>query len=400
MNRLKGHKLGKYELVERLGKGGMAEVWKAFQPRLERFVAIKLMHKHLADEANFVERFRREARGIGQLQHNNIVRLIDFEFEGDEHYMVMDYIEGGTLQEYLSQNRILAPTEALRIVEQLADALAYAHQSRMVHRDIKPGNIMFTDDSCSSVVLTDFGVARVLNNGMTMTMTGAMLGTPAYMSPEALRSEKVDERADIYSLGVVLYEMLTGRTPYMADTPYKMIIKQLREPHPSPREINPDLPEVVEQLVLKALAKETNERYQNAYTFHEAIQETLAALSEINGKPSAVSSSVRSHRLLDSIKQQKANFEGAVRELPRPLEATNLVTHASFLQPAFSNPRRLAVIVITVLLVIIIFILALEFLLPPKRNWNNDNRGALTTITFLSSGNINAPTSSGFGMRI
>ena len=172
MSRLKGKKLGKYQLIERLGKGGMAEVWKASQPGVERFVAIKLMHRHLADEPHFVERFRREATGIGQLQHHHIVRVIDFELEGHEHYIVMDYIPGGTLREYLLQNRILPPAEALHIAAQVANALAYAHQAGMIHRDIKPGNIMFTDDSCSSVVLTDFGVARVLNNGMTMTMTG------------------------------------------------------------------------------------------------------------------------------------------------------------------------------------------------------------------------------------
>ncbi|MGB0387729.1 MAG: protein kinase domain-containing protein [Ardenticatenaceae bacterium] len=289
----KGRKLGKYELRELLGKGGMAEVWKAFQPGVEREVAIKLMHKHLADQSDFVERFRREARAVGQLQHNNIMRVIDFDVDGDEYYMVMDFIQGGTLGEYMKDNSPLPPQEALKITAQLADALAYAHERGMVHRDIKPANVIFMDDTYSCPVLTDFGIARLLGD-QTMTMTGSMVGTPAYMSPEAIRGEKVDGRADIYSLGVMLYEMVVGKTPYTADTPYGMILKQMHDPLPPPREVNPDVPEVVEQVVLKALAKDPDERYQNAVDFHNAVFEALASVTGSSAKLSLASRGVRS----------------------------------------------------------------------------------------------------------
>lgn len=282
MSTLTGYKLGKYQLVERLGQGGMAEVYKAFQPGVERFVAIKLLHSHRAESADFVARFQREARAIGRLQHPNIVRIIDFDVEDEIDYMVMDYVTGGTLGDYLKTRKALPLSEALPIIAQLAEALAYAHQQGMLHRDIKPGNILFADETHTQVVLTDFGLARLLDDGdAKLTMTGAMIGTPTYMSPEAVRGEPCDVRADIYSLGVVLYEMVTGKTPYAAETPYSMMMKQANEPLPSPRTLKPDLPEVVEALLLKALAKAPEERFQSAGEFASAIQQVWAALNDV-----------------------------------------------------------------------------------------------------------------------
>lgn len=270
-----GRKLGKYELIEPLGKGGMAEVWKAFQPGVDRNVAIKVMHKHLADDPDFVERFRREAKAIGQIRHHNIMRVIDFDIDGDEYYMVMDYIEGGTLDSYMRKTGALPVEEALRLTGQLVDAVAYAHQLGMVHRDIKPANVMFQDNS---PVLMDFGIARLLSQEK-LTVTGSMVGTPAYMSPEAIRAEEVDGRADIYSLGVMLYEMIVGRTPYEADSAYAMILKQLNDPLPPPRKLRPELPEFVEELILKTLADNPAERYQSAEEFYQAIQQALMTLT-------------------------------------------------------------------------------------------------------------------------
>ncbi len=274
-----GRKLGKYELVERLGRGGMAEVYKAFQPGVERHVAIKVMHGHLSDNAEFVQRFQREARSIGQLQHPHISRVIDFDVEADVYYMVMEYIQGGTLDGYLTQKKVLPVDEAVRITLQLADALAYAHQRGMIHRDIKPGNVMFSDESHSHALLTDFGIARLLDEQINMTMTGALVGTPNYMSPEAARGEPCDARSDIYSLGVVLYELVTGRTPYAADTPYSFLMKQANEPLPPPRTLNPKLPAAVETILLKALAKEPKARYQNATEFATALRMAQAVQS-------------------------------------------------------------------------------------------------------------------------
>lgn len=274
-------KLDKYELVERLGHGGMAEVYKAYQPGVERFVAVKILHSHRQDSADFVARFRREARAIGRLQHPNIVRIIDFAEQAENDYMVMDYVAGGTLSDYLQTHSQLSLQAALPLVVQLADALAYAHQQGLIHRDIKPGNIMFTDNTYTQVVLTDFGLARLLDDAESkLTLSGAMIGTPTYMSPEAVRGEPCDERTDIYSLGVVLYELMTGKTPYAANTPYSMMMKQANEPLPLPRTLNPDLPVIVEQLLCKALAKEPSERYQSAAEFALALRQLWRLLPE------------------------------------------------------------------------------------------------------------------------
>ncbi len=298
MSNLISRKLGKYELTERLGRGGAAEVYKAFQPGIERFVAIKVLHSHLIDSADFVARFQREARAIGRLQHSNIVRVIDFDLDepvtpvteasgdhGDEkfYYMVMDYIAGGTLSEYLKakhkSGQAVSVEEALRIGAQLAGALAHAHAQGTIHRDIKPGNIMFTDEERTQSVLTDFGLAHLRDAiDPELTMSGALIGTPTYMSPEAVCGEACDARSDLYSLGVVLYEMLTGKPPYMADTPYSMMMKQAKEPLPLPSSMNPALPVVVEQLLLKILAKEPADRHQSAIEFAIAIQEAQVVL--------------------------------------------------------------------------------------------------------------------------
>jgi len=279
MTNLNNRTLGKYQLVERLGQGGIAEVYKAFQPGVDRFVASKVLHCHLAESGDFVARFQREARAVGRLHHPNIVRVIDFDQEADVYYMIMDYIQGGTLAAYLKERRLLPVIEALRIGAQLADALAYAHAQGMIHRDIKPGNVMFTDETHTHAVLTDFGLAHLCDNQEArLTMTGAMVGTPTYMSPEAVRGEPCDARSDIYSLGVVLYEMVTGKTPYIANTPYSMIMKQANEPLPLPRALNPALPVMVEDLLLRALAKEPEDRYQSARDLASAIHQVLRAL--------------------------------------------------------------------------------------------------------------------------
>lgn len=280
MRSLTGRKLGRYELLERLGHGSMAEVYKAFQPGVDGFVASKILHSHRAESDDFVARFQREARAIERLKHPNIVGSVDFGIEDGTHYMVMDYIAGGTLSDYLKQHHCLPVAEALAIGVQLAEALDHAHQQGMIHRDIKPSNVMFVDNTHSQVMLTDFGLARLRDDATALTLSGSLIGTPTYMSPEAVRGEACDKRADLYSLGVVLYELVTGKTPYTANTPYSMMMKQTNEPLPSPCTLNSTLPTAVEHLLLKALAKDPADRYQSAAEFAQAIRQTQDSLQQ------------------------------------------------------------------------------------------------------------------------
>lgn len=272
-----GQTLGKYKLIRRLGKGGMAEVYLANQPTIERMVAVKVLHRHLAENDDFILRFKREARSLGQLQHPNIVNIIDFDAEEDVYYMVMDYIAGPTLRTYLDEKHILGNEEALNIMAQLVEGLAYAHQKGAIHRDLKPANVMFMDETHQQAVITDFGITRLVND-KTITVEGSMVGTPAYMSPEAVIGERVDGRSDIYSLGVILYEMVTGRTPYEGATPLSLVVKQVHDPLPSPLEFRPDLAPQMATLIEKALSKDVNGRYQTAYEFFQAIQQTQTTL--------------------------------------------------------------------------------------------------------------------------
>lgn len=273
---LTGKTVGKYRLIEKLGSGGMAEVYKAFQSGVERDVAIKVMHGHLAAEEDFRERFQREARAVGQLQHPNIMRVIDFDEADGDFYMVMEFLSGGTLRDYLTEKKELPVPEALRIIRQLCDALSYAHARGMIHRDIKPGNVMFSDATHMRAILTDFGMARMLNEAK-LTVSGAMLGTPAYMPPEVVKGEPADHRADFYSTGAVLYEMVTGRTPHIADTSYAVLMMQVNDPLPLPSEFKPDIDPALEAFLIKSLAKEPEERFADA-------QEMLAAIDALEGK--------------------------------------------------------------------------------------------------------------------
>ena len=262
---LTGNTLGKYRLVERLGRGGMAEVYKGYQPSMDRYVAIKLMHAYLAEDEDFVGRFRREAVAIGKLRHPHIVQAYDFDIQDDVYFMVQEFIQGGTLKDLLRQTNqrgeMIPIQETARIVKAICEAVDYAHSQGCIHRDIKPDNIMFDDRD--RPVLTDFGISAIVG-GTRFTATGSMIGTPAYMSPEQGKGDCNDPRSDIYSLGVVLYEMVTGRVPFDADTPFAVVLKHLNEALPMPSTLNANLSPGVERVILKALAKDPEDRYQTA----------------------------------------------------------------------------------------------------------------------------------------
>lgn len=260
-----GQKVGKYQVVEALGRGGMAEVYKAYQESLDRYVAVKVMHSFLADEEGFLARFQREARAMASLNHSNIVGVYDFDVQEGMYYIVMEFVSGGTLKDRLGDlvraGEQMPLEESVRLAMEVADALAYAHARGMVHRDIKPGNIML--DENGHAVLTDFGIAKILS-GPTVTATGAMIGTPAYMSPEQGLGQPGDERSDLYALGVLFYQMVTGRLPYDADTPLAVILKHVNDPIPQPAEFNTDIPAEIQAVVIKSMAKNPAERYQSA----------------------------------------------------------------------------------------------------------------------------------------
>lgn len=282
MSSLVGQQVGKYKLTRLLGRGGMAEVYEAFQSGLERHIAIKILQGHQAVTPEMIDRFKREARSIAQLRHPNIVQVFDFDVENDLYYMVMEMIPGDVLGLYLRRHGALPVREVLHIGIQLADALDYAHIKGVIHRDIKPTNILFTDDRRKQIVLTDFGIA-LLTDATRLTMSTMMFGTPAYLSPEVGRGEQADARSDLYSLGIVLYEMLTGHIPFAADTTYGMIMQHNHQPLPPPRQFKADVPDVLERILYKTLAKNPKDRYQVARELRNALQIVLDKLETSAG---------------------------------------------------------------------------------------------------------------------
>jgi serine/threonine protein kinase len=245
----------------------MAEVYRAHQGSLGRDVAIKVLHPFLADDPEFKIRFQKEARNIARLRHPNIVQVYDFENDSEQenYYMVMELVDGPTLKELLSmysdQGKLISINDTVRIIREAASALSYAHGMGMIHRDVKPANLML--DSSNRVVLTDFGIAKIVT-GVQFTASGGMVGTPAYMSPEQGLGEQGDERSDLYSLGVIFYQMLTGKLPYDGDTPLAVILKHLNDPVKSPRDLRREIPQTLDDIVTQLMAKEPSDRYQTA----------------------------------------------------------------------------------------------------------------------------------------
>jgi len=278
---LTGVTLGKYRLTERLGRGGMAEVYKAYHPRLDRYVAIKVLHSFLAGGEGFLERFEREARAVASLRHPNIVLVHDFDVEDETYYMVMEYVEGITLkdqiQEFSGKGEYMAHEDVISLFQQVSSALDYAHGKGLIHRDIKPSNILL--DKNQQVFLTDFGIAHIVSDSQ-FTVTGTLVGTPAYMSPEQGKGEKVTPISDIYSLGIILYQLLTGKVPYDADTPLAVIHKHVNEPLPMPCTLNPALSPAFESVILKALAKDPADRFEQASDLSRALEDAAAKEQE------------------------------------------------------------------------------------------------------------------------
>jgi eukaryotic-like serine/threonine-protein kinase len=278
---LLGKDIGRYKIVEQLGQGGMATVYKAFDTRLERDVAIKVIRREAFSQEvldSVLKRFEREAKTLAKLTHPNIVPVIDYgEFEGSP-YLVMPFLPGGTLKGKMGTP--MSYRAAARLLAPVADALAYAHQEGIVHRDVKPANILIT--SGGQPMLSDFGITKLLEgeNNQSLTGTGVGIGTPEYMAPEQSLGNEVDGRADEYSLGIVFYELITGHKPFQADTPMAVLLKQVNDPLPAPRQFVPDLPEKVEQVLYKSLAKNPLDRYQTTGQVASALEALMSPSAE------------------------------------------------------------------------------------------------------------------------
>jgi hypothetical protein len=272
MNELIGKNLGRYHVIEPLGQGGMASVYKAFDTSLERHVAIKIIRADIEvteNQGEFLKRFQREAKSLAQLDHPYILKVLDYGDQEGLPYLVMPFLEGGTLKEKMGKP--MPYSQAAALLAPIAEALDYAHKRNIIHRDVKPANILISQSGAP--ILSDFGIAKILVQSGSTQLTGAGvgIGTPDYMAPEQWTGT-ADARTDIYSLGVVFYQMVTGRLPFSADTPAAVLIKHLRDPLPRPRTFVHDLPEVVEQVLFKALAKEPENRFQTMGEFASTLE--------------------------------------------------------------------------------------------------------------------------------
>lgn len=268
-------------MLERIGGGGMAVVYKAKCLLLNRFVAVKILRSEFTDDEEFVKRFRVEAQAAASLNHPSIVSIYDVGRQDDIHYIVMEFIDGITLKEYISQRGVLPWKEAVNIGIQICSAIEQAHKNFIVHRDIKPHNILITKEGIAKV--TDFGIARAVTSA-TITMVGSTIGSVHYFSPEQARGGFTDEKSDLYSLGITLYEMVTGKVPFDGESPVAIALKHIQEKPEKPVDINPSIPKGVNDLILKALKKDQNMRYQNASDMLADLQRTLTdPNARING---------------------------------------------------------------------------------------------------------------------
>ncbi len=309
---LEGQNLGKYRIMEPLGQGGMARVYRAYHPKLDRYVAIKVLRSDLVSEEEFLARFRREAQAVAGLRNPNIVQVFDFDEQDEIYYMVMELLQGDTLKAYLnsyrSRGEMMPLGDMVKILVDVLDGLSYAHGEGIIHRDIKPANIMLSRRG--QAVLTDFGIIQIIG-GTNYTISGALMGTLNYMAPEQGLQGKCDARSDLYSVGIVFYEMLIGHTPFDADTPLAILMKHVNDPLPLPCQVNPNVPEPFERVVLKTLSKKPDDRYQNAAEMKQAL---IAAAGEAGIEiPERVSVSETSPKDAPN-SQPVAIFSGTARD--------------------------------------------------------------------------------------
>src|SRR5512136_333883 len=311
MQPMEPKKFGRYEIKGEIGRGGMATVYHAYDPRFEREVALKVLPREMLHEPQFRTRFEREARTIAMLEHSAIVPVYDYGEEEGQPYFVMRYMTGGALSDRMKKGP-LSVAETARMISRIAPALDEAHSKGIIHRDLKPGNILF--DQFNEPYVSDFGIAKLFASQTNVTGS-AIIGTPAYMSPEQAQGENIDGRSDLYALGVILFEMLTGQQPYHGDTPMSVVVKQITDPVPHILDFKPDLPPDVELIIEKAMAKDRNERFQNVRSLAEALNAVARGQSLSLGTSDATM--VASSKTISAAKRPAQALQGTVAAAPR-----------------------------------------------------------------------------------
>ena len=305
----------RYELQELIGGGGMADVYKAQDKLLDRAVAVKILHQQYANDAEFVEKFRREATAAAKLAHLNIVNIYDVGEDGGSQYIVMEYVSGPTLKEVIQQKGCLEPIEAVRIAKEIASALESAHRNNLVHCDIKPHNILVMPDG--HIKVTDFGIARAVS-ASTMTYSGSVMGSVHYFSPEQAKGTVITTKSDVYSLGVVLYEMLTGQLPFNGETSVSIALKHLQEEPVPIRQLNPSIPPVLEAIVQKAMSKDPADR-PNSTELYADLNQAKAMLADRGTSQEAVSNDPFATRMIPRITPEMMAEQRSERPANKPI---------------------------------------------------------------------------------
>ncbi len=389
-------RLGKYELRERLARGGQGEVWKAFDPLLQRYVAIKQLHANLESDPDFISRFESEARFIASLHHPNIVQIHDFQIiqtpssDATTAYMVMDYIEGPTLAHYIHntsrKGQYPDAADLVYIFTAVSLAIDYAHERGMIHRDIKPANIMLdkrshTARSLGQPILTDFGIAKLQG---AFADTTRVIGTPLYASPEQARGLSGDKRSDLYSLGVILYEMTTGTPPFRGDSPMAILMQHYQETPTPPALINRTIPPALSDVILKSIAKDPDARFQSASAMTIALAEALNVLV-----PTALRKTASSPDLVSISQPHNPLQSSSPPEIPPPLVSAPITPQPTALRQPIRQRKSLYIGLIALLIALIVGSSVYALIVPKGSSTPTTSNLVVGRVDFLSS--LNAP---------
>ena len=350
----KGQKINdRYEIIKTIGEGGMANVYLAHDTILDRKVAIKVLRGDLSNDEKFIRRFKREALSVSNLSHPNIVEVYDVGEEDGNYYIVMEYIEGKTLKQLLQKRGALTLTEVIDIMSQLTDGLAHAHEAYIIHRDIKPQNIMIEDNG--RIKITDFGIAMALNSTQ-LTQTNSVMGSVHYLPPEQANGKGATVKSDIYSLGILMYELLTGSVPFKGDTAVEIALKHMKEKIPSVRKQNPTIPQSVENIILKATAKNPKNRYDSVREMHADLETALEKDNEKRLVYEYPENDLEETKVIAPISKEPKKSV-----VDKPLEKEEIEKDDSVLNEK-NEKNKLPIILAAVLLVFLI-VLAIVYLL-------------------------------------